>query len=224
MLLHKSFLLRPKAREKGRKRRRRRKQERLFTIAPHSPVEFTISVLVDVLGEADDNASNSAANSSESAFTLLRWTDSRRNSIAKNRKPSCALQLRLRRFVFRLLGGPMMCCCCCCALRVFLRFWIFTSCFFYLEFFLNFSTFLLLESGLRVCVCVFVCESVFAAATFSLRTLPQKPRLTLDFFFFLARESFLSFLFLSTFLSFQSRAEESLSSVFIMRFLAVSFG
>lgn len=201
MLLHKSFLLRPKAREKGRKRRRR-KQKRLFTIAPHSPVEFTISVLVDVFGEADDNASNSAANSSESAFTLLRWTDSRRNSIAKNRKPSCALQLRLRRFVFRLLGGPMMCCCCCCALRVFLRFWIFTSCFFYLEFFLNFSTFLLLESGLRVCVCVCVRECICGCDLFT----PHSATKTSSYFrlFLFPRSRIFSFLFISFNFSFFS--------------------
>lgn len=64
-----------------------------------------------------------------SAFTILCWMDRVRKIVAKNRKPSWELQLRLSRFVFLLLGGPMICSCC---LRVFLI-WLFTLYIFILE-------------------------------------------------------------------------------------------
>lgn len=85
---------------------------------------------VEVLGATVDEGSKRTA-SSVSAFTLLRWMDSVRKSKEKNRKPSWLLQLRLRRFVFRLLGGPMI---CVGWLRVALQFWLFTLCFFTLFF------------------------------------------------------------------------------------------
>lgn len=169
------------------------------------PVEITISVVVvDVFGATEDDASKSAADSSESAFTLLRWMDSVRKSIAKNRKPSCALQLRLRRFVFRLLGGPMMCVVVVCALRVLLRFWIFTFIRNFPSFSLNFRTFYFSFLFLLLFWSRCVCVSVFVAATFFT---PHSATKTSSYFrFFSSRSRIFSSVFLTTFFSFLSLA------------------
>lgn len=84
-----------------------------------SPVIFSPKC-VELSATVDDGSKCAA--SSTSAFTILRWMDRVRRIVVKNRKPKWELQLRLWRFVFRLLGGPMI---CSCWLRVF---WLFTLC------------------------------------------------------------------------------------------------
>lgn len=121
MLFHKSFL--PPLKESSRTEREWASWGEEKKFSPHLPVVFCPDCVELEFGDAVDDGSKRCS-SSVSAFTLLRWMDSVRNSMVKNRKPSCVLQLRLRRLSFRLLGGPMICCCEC--LRVFLRFWLFT--------------------------------------------------------------------------------------------------
>lgn len=83
-------------------------RNKLKKIQVYIPVIFDITIVI-LEYEAVESSNR---DSSLSAFTeFLRSIDSVRKSMAKNRNPSSALQLRVRRRVFRFLlfGGPIVC-------------------------------------------------------------------------------------------------------------------